>query len=101
MSPGEVAQRLPARNWRNLDRNERTKGDETPPQEPGAGTTSGKTGENEHRIDTETQQSDGAYSALSAILRGISGRLYGRFFLENRPEKRHENLLSVYCGCYG
>ena len=23
------------------------------------------------------------------ILRGISGRLYGRFFLENRPETRH------------
>ena len=60
MSPGEVAQRLPARNWRNLDRNERTKGDETPPQEPGAGTTSGRTGENEHRIDTKTQQSDRA-----------------------------------------
>lgn len=60
MSPGEVAQRLPARNWRNLDRNERTKGDKTPPKEPGAGTTSGRTGENEHRIDTETQQSDRA-----------------------------------------
>ena len=26
---------------------------------------------------------------LSVILRGISGRLYGRFSLENRPETRH------------
>lgn len=27
--------------------------------------------------------------SLSVILRGISGRLYGRFSLENRPETRH------------
>ncbi len=28
--PGEVLQRLSARRWRNLDRNERTNGSDTP-----------------------------------------------------------------------
>ena len=60
MLPGDVAQRLAAGKWRNLDRSERTNGGETPLKEPGAGTTSGRTGENGHRIDTETQQSDRA-----------------------------------------
>lgn len=32
---------------------------------------------------------------------GISERLYGCFFLENRPEMQHKNLLSVHSGCYG
>ena len=60
MLPGDVAQRLAEGKWRNPDRNERTKGSETPLWEPGAGTTSGRTGENEHRIDTETLPSDRA-----------------------------------------
>ena len=55
MLPGDVAQRLPAGKRRNPDRNERTKGSETPPK-TGAGTTAEGTGKNEHRNDTETQQ---------------------------------------------
>lgn len=58
MPPGDVERRPAARKWRNLDRSERTNGSETPLKEPGAGTTSGRTGENGHRIDTKTQQSD-------------------------------------------
>ena len=56
MLPGDVAQRLPAGKRRNPDRNERTKESETPPK-TGAGTTAERTGKNEHRNDTETQQS--------------------------------------------
>ena len=55
MLPGDVAQRLPAGKRRNPDRNERTKESETPPK-TGAGTTAERTGKNEHRNDTETQQ---------------------------------------------
>ena len=32
---------------------------------------------------------EGGYELVSVILRGISGRLYGRFSLENRPETQH------------
>ena len=48
MPPGDVARQPAARKWRNLDRSERTNGGKTPLKEPGAGTTSGKTGEHEH-----------------------------------------------------
>ena len=60
MPPGDVARRPAVRKWRNLDCSERTNGGETPLKKPGAGTTSGRTGEYGHRIDTETQQSDRA-----------------------------------------
>ncbi|MEY8238201.1 hypothetical protein AALA36_21320 [Lachnospiraceae bacterium 66-29] len=56
MLPGDVAQRLPAGKRRNPDRNKRTKRSETPPK-MGAGTTAEGTSKNEHRKDTETQQS--------------------------------------------
>ena len=59
MPPGDVARRPAARRWRNLDRSERTNGSETPLKEPGAGTTSGKTGKMNTQNDTETQQTDG------------------------------------------
>ncbi|WP_207647557.1 hypothetical protein, partial [Anaerotignum lactatifermentans] len=60
MLPGDVARRPAARRWRNLDRSERTNGSETPLKEPGAGTTSGRTGKMNTQNDTETQQSDRA-----------------------------------------
>lgn len=72
--PSDVARRPAARKWRSLDRSERTNGGETPLKEQGAGTTLGRTGEYGHRIDTKTQQSDRASSALSPY---YCGRFHG------------------------
>ena len=88
--PGDVVPWLLAGMWRNPDRNEHTKGSDTPLWDSGEERHRGELA-NWHRNDTETRQSDRGIVYPIADTSGDFRRLYGCNFAENRPETIHEN----------